>query len=73
VTPEMWLGMVFAIASIATALVEQRRHSAELGLAQRIVALEHRLEWLEERLKDARDRVNDLESAARQDPNRKPA
>lgn len=70
-TPEVLLGLVFAIASIAVALVEGRRFSAECGLTGRIATLEKELEWTDAEMGKLATRVAALEAAANQDPHRR--
>lgn len=70
-TPEVMLGLVFAIASIAVALVEGRRFSAEIGLTSRVAHLEAELAWTDDVAVRLANRVDALEQAARQDPHRR--
>jgi hypothetical protein len=71
VTPEMWLGMVFAVASIAVALMEGRRFSAENALTSRVAHLEAELAWTDDVASKLAARVEGIEAALRQDPHRR--
>lgn len=66
-----FLGLLFALAAIATALVEARRWSAEAQTRERVAVLEEKMELAERWRESFRGRVDALEEAARQDPHRR--
>lgn len=67
----MVLAALFALSGIAVALTESRRHTAERELTERIARLETQLQWTDSEAGKLAARIDDLESATRQDPHRK--
>jgi hypothetical protein len=70
-SPEVLIGLVFAVASIAVALMEGRRFSAENALTSRVAHLEAELAWTDDVAAKLAARVEGIETALRQDPHRR--